>query len=73
MSGQSRSKGKFTWWLRQEDLHDRLGTDVAAAARAISASTAVLTVHGTADADVPVADAREFDKLIQVQLYTMLW
>lgn len=113
MSGRSRSRGPFTWWLRQEDLQDRLDTDVATACAQIPASTAVLTVrvcsgclcqcfvaqpvirwlqwgsakhtaapvliptcrtplsttqvHGTADADVPVADACEFDKLIQVK------
>jgi hypothetical protein len=44
MSGHSRSRGKFTWWLRKEDLEDRLATDVAAACRQIPATSAVLTV-----------------------------
>lgn len=44
MSGQSRSRGAFSWWLTQEDLADRLSTDVAAAAAQIPHSTAVLTV-----------------------------
>lgn len=65
MSGESRARGAFSWWLTQEDLDDRLSTDVAAAAAQIPPSTAVLTVHGSADADVPVADAREFSKRIQ--------
>lgn len=31
-----------------------------------------LQVHGSADADVPVADAREFDKIIQVGAFPVL-
>jgi len=46
MSGFSRSRGSFCWWLRQEDLRDRLSTDVAGACRQIPDSTAVLTVRG---------------------------
>jgi dipeptidyl aminopeptidase/acylaminoacyl peptidase len=62
-------KGSFTWRLRKEDVDDRLSTDMSAACSQIQ-KTAVLTVHGDADADVPVADAMKFDQLIQVSQRT---
>lgn len=64
MFGRS-SKGSFTWQLTREDLQDRLSTDVAAACAAIK-QTAVLTVHGDADADVPVRDAHKIAAAVQV-------
>jgi hypothetical protein len=64
MSGRSH-KGTFSWQLRKEDLQDRLDTDMAAACRNI-AKTAVLTVHGSADADVPVQDAHKIAAAVKV-------
>ncbi|WIA35809.1 hypothetical protein OEZ86_004196 [Tetradesmus obliquus] len=63
MSGRSR-KGPFSWQLRKEDLQDRLDTDMAAGCSSI-ARTAVLTVHGSADADVPVQDAHKIAAAIK--------
>ncbi|KAF6266282.1 Alpha/Beta hydrolase protein [Scenedesmus sp. NREL 46B-D3] len=63
LSGRSH-KGSFTWHLRKEDLQDRLDTDMAAACGSI-AETAVLTVHGSADADVPVQDAHKIAAAIK--------
>ncbi|KAF8057878.1 hypothetical protein HT031_005824 [Scenedesmus sp. PABB004] len=60
MRGRSAARGAFSWTLRREDLDDRLATDVAAACGRI-ARTPVLVVHGSADADVPLADARAID------------
>jgi hypothetical protein len=45
MQGRRRATGAFTWQLTQEDLDDRLSTDVAAACRSVPAATAVLTVR----------------------------
>jgi hypothetical protein len=64
MSGRSH-KGPFTWQLRKEDLQDRLNTDMAAACGSI-AKAAVLSVHGSADADVPVQDAHKIAAAIKV-------
>lgn len=64
MPGRS-SKGSFTWQLTKEDLEDRLSTDMAAACAAIR-RTSVMTVHGNADADVPVRDAHKIAAAIQV-------
>jgi hypothetical protein len=64
MSGRSH-KGPFTWQLRKEDLQDRLNTDMAAACSSLN-KTAVLTVHGSADADVPVQDAHKIAAAIKV-------
>lgn len=69
MSGRS-TKGPFSWQLRKEDLQDRLDTDMAAACSSI-ARTAVLTVHGSADADVPVQDAHKIAAAIKVSSMCM--
>lgn len=46
-----------------QDLDNRMSTDMVAAASAIRASK-VLTIHGTADAVIPVAEAYRYDELI---------
>lgn len=64
MAGRSQ-KSTFRWMLRQEDLEDRLSTDMAAACSKIQ-RTSVLTVHGDADADVPVSEAHKIAQAIKV-------
>ncbi|KAK9811419.1 hypothetical protein WJX72_003691 [[Myrmecia] bisecta] len=51
--------GRFKMTITQQDVQNRLSTDMAAAARAIKKSD-VLTIHGSADVMVPVEDARLF-------------
>lgn len=63
----SNHKGPFTWQLHEDDLEDRLSTDMAAACAAIK-HTAVLTIHGDADADVPIKDAYKIAETIKVSI-----
>jgi len=50
--------------LTQEDMNERLTTDMEAAAKAIQQAR-VLTLHGTADDTIPVSDASEFDHRVK--------
>ncbi len=69
MQGQG-PRGTFTWLLSQEDLQERLSTDMAAATAQIQHSR-VLTIHGSADADVPVSEARAFDAAMAAGLHEL--
>ena len=73
MSGRSSSRGSFSWYLKSEDLQDRLDTNMSSACSSIAASVAVMTVHGDADADVPVGDAHKFDQAIKVSGCELGW
>lgn len=57
-------KDGFRFTLTAEALKTRFELDMAVAARAIPASTRVLTIHGDKDEIIPVEDAYEFDKCI---------
>eukprot|EP00803_Ostreobium_quekettii_P000717 evm.model.scf_4145.1 EVM.evm.TU.scf_4145.1 scf_4145:4128-8431(-) len=50
---------QFKWILTKRSLDERMGMDMDAAARCIQRSN-VLTVHGSADAIIPVAEAHKF-------------
>ncbi|KAJ7294894.1 hypothetical protein O6H91_21G068900 [Diphasiastrum complanatum] len=56
--------GNVDYKVTKESLQDRLNTDMKTACLSISKSCRVLTVHGSWDMVVPVADAYEFDKVI---------
>lgn len=47
-----------------QDLHERVTTDMASASASITRSK-VLTIHGTADAVIPVSDGRAFAAAIR--------
>lgn len=48
-----------------QDMHERISTDMTAAAASIQHST-VLTIHGTADRTIPMADAEMFAEHIKL-------
>lgn len=47
-----------------QDMHERISTDMTAAAASIQHST-VMTIHGTADRTIPMADAALFAEHIK--------
>ncbi|KAH9608537.1 hypothetical protein KSS87_023077 [Heliosperma pusillum] len=57
-------KGNFQYLVTEENLMDRLSTDIPAACRLIRENCRVLTVHGSMDPIVPFKDALEFDTVI---------
>ncbi|XP_048133657.1 putative uncharacterized protein YDL057W isoform X4 [Rhodamnia argentea] len=56
--------GTISYRVTWESLMDRLNTNMHEACLQIDKSCRVLTVHGSADAIIPVADALEFAKII---------
>ncbi|KAK9814056.1 hypothetical protein WJX72_000039 [[Myrmecia] bisecta] len=62
---------RFKWVLTKEDMQDRLSTNMDAAARGIKHSQ-VLTLHGSADATIPVEDALSFaERIARHTLYVV--
>ena len=55
--------GRVTWVLTRESLEERLGTNMNAASRAIQRSQ-IVTIHGSADAVIPLEDARRFQESV---------
>ncbi|ESQ41162.1 hypothetical protein EUTSA_v10014553mg [Eutrema salsugineum] len=58
-------KGKFEYRVTEETLMDRLTTNTREACLSIDENCRVLTVHGSNDRIVPVAEAAEFAKYIK--------
>ncbi|CAL8464177.1 g3712 [Coccomyxa elongata] len=54
---------KFTWTLTKEDMHDRMTLNMEPHSRAIKRSR-VFTIHGSADATIPMEDASSFHERI---------
>ncbi|KAI4335288.1 hypothetical protein L6164_013949 [Bauhinia variegata] len=59
-----KRSGSFDYRVTEESLMDRLNTNMHEACLQIDKECRVLTVHGTADTTINVADAFEFDKII---------
>ncbi|KAI5077246.1 hypothetical protein GOP47_0007070 [Adiantum capillus-veneris] len=57
-------EGNIEYTVTNEDLRERLSTDMKAAVIAIPENLRILTVHGTEDKIVTVEDAKEFDRFI---------
>ncbi|XP_020597163.1 uncharacterized protein LOC110036940 [Phalaenopsis equestris] len=56
--------GKVDYRVNEASLMDYLATDMRAVCLAIDKKCRICTVHGSADTDVPLEDAYEFDKSI---------
>ncbi|CAI0627954.1 unnamed protein product [Linum tenue] len=56
--------GEVKYRVAEEDLMDRLNTDMHKACQQINEDCSVFTIHGSADEVIPVEDAWEFAKII---------